>query len=162
MMIGTPPARGKEEIARGFKFQDAHLGIAARLDWTEEEACAFARESAPRGKQELFERWMEEDAKRTDGRSRMMMWDRLVAEPEGGAVGADQRSVVESTHVLVAVVNGAEEPYVNLDYLDGIKWGRLWRGECVKVEGTGHAPFWEKPAVFEGLLVEFLEDCKAE
>jgi len=71
----------------------------------------------------------------------------------------DQRKVVEETDVLVAVVNGTEEQFVNLDYLDGIRWKRLWKGECIRLEGLGHAPFWEDPERFEVLLVEFLKDC---
>ncbi|KAF2130622.1 alpha/beta-hydrolase [Dothidotthia symphoricarpi CBS 119687] len=162
MIIGTPPARGKEEIGRGFKFQDAHLGVAAKVDWTDEEAGAFARESAPRGKEELFEPWMEVDAKRTDGRSRMMMWKRFAAEQGDGEYGrsADQRKLMETEDVLTAVVNGGEEPYVNLEYLEGIKWKRLWGGECMRLEGLGHAPFWESPELFEGLLSKFLGNCE--
>jgi hypothetical protein len=77
---------------------------------------------------------------------------------DGG--GADQRGLVESEEVLVAVVNGGAEPFVNLDYLDTIKWKHLWKGKCLMSGGLGHAPFWEEPATFGPILVEFLWDCE--
>ena len=51
---------------------------------------------------------------------------------------------------------------MNLDYLDRLSWGRLWEGKCNRLDGLGHAPFWEKPDQFEPILAKFLEDCEKE
>ncbi|KAF2243978.1 alpha/beta-hydrolase [Trematosphaeria pertusa] len=151
MLIGTPPALGKEQINRGFMFKDPHLSFSAQLHWTLDEAKDFSRTSAG----EPFEQWMEECAIRTDGKSRLLMWRKLA-----DGVGLDQRKTVEEDRdVLIAVVNGGAEPYVNLDYLDEIAWGKLWKGKCLRLEGLKHAPFWERPTMFEEILEEFLEDC---
>ncbi|PVI04085.1 alpha/beta-hydrolase [Periconia macrospinosa] len=153
MITGTPPALGKEQTSRGFSFQDPHLSFAARRDWTLEEAQTFARTGAGAP----FEPWMEKCAVRTHGRARSIMWADF-ADREAG--GVDQVAVVEQhKDVLIAVVNGADEPFVNLDYLDEIKWGNLWKGECLRLKGLKHAPFWEEPETFEKILQEFLEDC---
>jgi len=152
MIVGTPPALGREQVNRGFQFEDPHMGLPGRKDWTEEETVDFARTSAG----EPFEAWMADCARRTDGRARLLMFRKFA---EG--VGVDQRAVVEGERgVVVAVVNGGAEPYINLDYLDEIKWGNLWRGECVRMDGLKHAPFWERPGDFEKVLVEFLGDCE--
>jgi pimeloyl-ACP methyl ester carboxylesterase len=152
MIVGTPPALGREQINRGFLFQDPHMALPGRRDWTEEEIQEFARASAG----EPFEAWMEKCARRADGRAREHMFAKFAA-----GVGVDQRAVVErEKDVLVAVVNGGAEPFINLEYLDGIKWGNLWKGKCLRLEGLKHAPFWESPAEFEGVLVEFLGDCE--
>lgn len=152
MIVGAPPALGREQINKGFLFEDPHMGLPGRRDWTEEEAADFARASAG----EPFEQWMEDCARRTDGRAR----ERMFAKFAGG-VGVDQRRVVESEgDVLVAVVNGGAEPYVNLEYLESIKWKRLWKGDCVRLEGLEHAPFWEQPEVFEKVLEEFVGNCE--
>jgi pimeloyl-ACP methyl ester carboxylesterase len=77
-----------------------------------------------------------------------------------GGVGVDQRKVMETEDdILVAVVNGGAEPFVELDYLDEIKWKRLWQGKCLRLEALGHAPFWEKPEAFSPVLESFLKDC---
>jgi pimeloyl-ACP methyl ester carboxylesterase len=154
MPVGTPPALGQEQVARGFP---RGLGLAGKLDWTDEEALSFSRNSAAAGKDEYWEEWMYVDAKNTDPRARVFMCKKFLGEEEGGV---DQVRVVENTNVLIAVVNGAEEQFVNLDYLDDIKWRNLWKGKCVRLEGLHHAPFWEDPEMFEGLLKEFMQDAE--
>ena len=153
MIVGTPPALGSQQTTRGFLSQDVHLSLAAKRDLTEEEIRSFAKGTAG----EPFEQWMEDDVRRCDGKSRLLMWKKFA---EG--VGVDQRAVVEGEEgkdVLVAVVNGGAEPYVNLDYLDEIRWKNLWKGKCLRLDGLGHAPFWERPVEFEKILDEFLGDC---
>lgn len=152
MIVGTPPALGVEQTSTSFSFAEPHMALPARRDWTEEDAKAFARASAG----EPFEQWMEDCAKRTDGRTRELMWKKFA---EGD--GLDQRKMVEENgDVMIAVVNGGAEPYVNLQYLDEIKWKNLWKGKCFRLEGLKHAPFWERPAMFEQVLVEFMADCE--
>jgi pimeloyl-ACP methyl ester carboxylesterase len=156
MMVGTPPALGAEQVARGFP---RGLGLASKKDWTDEEALSFSRNSAAAGKDEYWEEWMYVDAKNTDPRARVFMAKRFLGEEEGGV---DQVAVVENTDALIAVVNGAEEQFIDLDYLDGIKWKKLWKGKCLRLDGLHHAPFWEDPERFEGLLVEFMQDVEKE
>jgi pimeloyl-ACP methyl ester carboxylesterase len=161
MLIGTPPALGVEQVRHAFTMasETNELGLAGQRDWTDEQALEFSKNSAAAGKEEFWEGWMYQAAKDTDPRARMIMAERFL-DKEGG--GVDQRAVVERADVLVAVVNGAEEQFVNLDYLDGIKWKNLWRGKCIRLEDLHHAPFWEDPGRFEKLLVEFLSDVERQ
>jgi pimeloyl-ACP methyl ester carboxylesterase len=158
LLVGTPPALGAEQVSRAFKMGGG-LGMAGQREWSDDEARWVARHSAAAGKEELYEEWMFEDARGTDGRARMVMAEAFCG-PD--ASGVDQRAVVETSDVLVAVVNGAEEPFINLEYLEAIKWKRLWRSECVLLEGLHHAPFWEDPVAFEDVLVPFLADVEKE
>jgi pimeloyl-ACP methyl ester carboxylesterase len=160
MIVGTPPVLGKEQIAHGFKLPDNGSMLAGKKNWTNEETESFARNSVAAGKEECFEEWMLQDATRTDGRARMIMWNCFVGTDDHGPMGVDQRKVVEETDVLIAVINGAEEQFVDLDYLDRIKWKKLWRNECMRLKGLKHAPFWEDPKAFEPLLIAFLQDCE--
>jgi pimeloyl-ACP methyl ester carboxylesterase len=161
MLTGTPPALGIEQIKQGFTMASESnvLGLAGQKDWTDEEALEFSQNSAAAGKEECWEQWMFEDAKNTDPRCRMIMAERFLDKGKGGV---DQVHVVGSAGVLIAVVNGGKEQFVNLDYLDGIKWKRLWKGECMRLPGLHHAPFWEDPKGFEKVLVEFIEDVEKE
>jgi pimeloyl-ACP methyl ester carboxylesterase len=58
----------------------------------------------------------------------------------------------------IAVLNGAEDPFINLNYLDSISLQNLWRGQCQRIDGTGHAPFLQKPTVFNEILNEYLAE----
>jgi pimeloyl-ACP methyl ester carboxylesterase len=156
MITGTPPAYGKQQVAQAFP---RGLGLASTKDWSEETALEFSKNSAAAGKEECWEEWMYEDAWNMDGRARVIMARHFMGEEEGGV---DQVRVVEESEVLIAVVNGAEEQFVDLDYVDGIKWRNLWKRKCVRLEGLHHAPFWEDPGRFEEVLVEFLEDVEKE
>ncbi|KAF1911431.1 Alpha/Beta hydrolase protein [Ampelomyces quisqualis] len=156
MITGTPPALGEEQVRKAFKM-GGDLGVAGRRDWSEEDAKGMARGSASANNPELCEDWMLEDARSTDGRARMIMAQHFLDKDAGGV---DQVRVVEGCDLLIAVVNGAEEQFVNLEYLEGIKWKNLWRGECIRLEGLHHAPFWEDPDGFAGLLGEFMGDAE--
>ncbi|RDW87902.1 hypothetical protein BP5796_03596 [Coleophoma crateriformis] len=149
MLVGTPPASGPTQTAMGFSktSKPPAVSFASQEFLTEAEATAFIHLATGRPTQP----WQREAAIRTDGRARRIMFAAFVA-----GKGVDQVQVVEqSKETLYAVVNGAEEPLVNLDYLDKLTWGRLWKGRCIRMEGAGHAPFWEQPREFEQILREF-------
>ncbi|KAH7396906.1 Alpha/Beta hydrolase protein [Phaeosphaeria sp. MPI-PUGE-AT-0046c] len=158
MITGTPPALGEKEVEKAFTMGGG-IGLAGERDWTDEVAQQIMMNSVAAGKVELFEQWMYEDARNTDGRARMLMRERFVDENAGGV---DQVKVVEETEVLIAVVNGADEQFVNLEYLEGIRWKKLWKGKCLRLEGLHHAPFWEDPEGFDRILVEFMGDVEKE
>ncbi|KAL1626411.1 hypothetical protein SLS56_006815 [Neofusicoccum ribis] len=158
MLTGTPPALGLDQVKRGFGVRDPapgepdddHMNLAAAETWTEHDCDTFPFEAA-RGPREP---WIREAAARTDGRARRIMFEAF----EGGR-GADQVGVVEESDVPVAVVNGGDEPFVNLDYLDGIKYKNLWEGKCYRLPGQGHAPFWEQPETFLPYWERFVKHC---
>ena len=159
MLTGTPPVLGREQAIKGFTManEKSELGLAGQKDWTEDEALSFSQNSAAAGIEKFWEPWMYENARNTDPRARWVMAKNLL-----GGVGVDQKKVVEEEDVLIAVVNGAQEQFVDLEYLEEIKWKKLWRGECLRLEGLHHAPFWEDPERFEKVLVEFVEDAEKE
>lgn len=155
IIVGTPPCMGAEQITQGFIMDGAdaaHMQALGAEHLTVEQAEHFARG----GYWEPFEEWQAKDVSRTDGRARAIMLNSVLT-----GKGSDQaRLVQEEKEVLLAVVNGAEEPYVNLDYLDGLKWGNLWERKCFRLAGLRHAPFWEDPKQFESILARFLEACE--
>src|SRR5271169_1803892 len=69
--------------------------------------------------------------------------------------GVDQRWVVENLPIPLAVVNGSEDPFVNLDYLDTLDYANLWEGRRHRLPGLKHAPFWEAPDIFNSVLERF-------
>jgi pimeloyl-ACP methyl ester carboxylesterase len=93
---------------------------------------------------------------RADGLAR-----KTIFEAARSSVGTDQRWLVENLAVPLAVVNGSQDPFVNLDYLEVPKYANLWSGRCHRLPGVKHAPFWEASDVFDALLGRFIDDVAA-
>ena len=55
-------------------------------------------------------------------------------------------------------MNGRDEPFARLDYLDSLSYPDLWEGRCHVVAGAGHAPFFQQAESFNALLARFLDD----
>lgn len=72
---------------------------------------------------------------------------------------ADEVAIVSKLAVPLAVLHGAGEQLVSLDYLRGLSIPTLWRGEVQLVDGAGHAPHLEQTAAFAALLDAFVDDC---
>ena len=148
MITGTPPVpRG--QVRLGFK-GDGHMNMAFREVLTDEEKRRFAHGTAGLP----YEDWLLENVNRTDPCARRLMYEAF-----SGGVGVDQQEAIRQTKVLTAVVNGAVEPFVKLDFISGIKYGNLWKGECIELHRLGHAPFWENPEDFHKILRDFVEDA---
>ena len=76
--------------------------------------------------------------------------------------GTDKRKngleTIANMTVPLAVVHGAEDQLINIDYIRSVKMPTLWRGDVQVIEGAGHSPQWEQPDSFNALLAEFVTD----
>ncbi len=66
--------------------------------------------------------------------------------------GVDRRVTVECSPVPIAVVNGAADRLVNLDYFQTVAYANLWVGRCQPPERAGSRPLWEAPGEFDPVL----------
>jgi len=71
---------------------------------------------------------------------------------------ADEVAIVGALRRPPAIVHGADEQLVSLDYLRGLTAPSLWRGGVQVITGAGHAPHQEVPASCTELLEQFLSD----
>ena len=78
----------------------------------------------------------------------------------GAGLFADEIAVVSALRRPIAIVHGAEEQLVSLDYLRKLTIPALWRGEVQVLAGVGHAPHLEAPERFAALLTEFVSDLE--
>lgn len=148
VISGTPPVSADAaDMATAF-LPHEHMGATGQETLTEEEADAYAHTTCG-GRYESF---LGEAVRRTDGRARRIMMEAAMA-----GTSANQRQIVESTLVPLAVINGSEEPLVNNDYVMSLNYSSLWGGKVHLIKGAGHAPFWDKPEAFNALLEAFLE-----
>lgn len=154
MITGTPPSYSMEQIAESFNFDPNNdnnfigkeILSDAEVDTIIKHGCGSEKTPS-----------LEQMVRRTDGRARSTM----VAAIRAGK-GVDQREVVAEMKMPLAVVNGEDDAFVKLDVLDTLTYGNLWRGKCIRLTGTGHAPYWQKPALFLPVFADFVADCSAE
>lgn len=151
MIFGTPPIPpGSEGAALGF-IPNPEFAYTGKETLTEQEidmVVALALE--PDAVHDAFWRTA---VRRTDGRARRLMIDAALAGKH-----SDQRTLVETSLVPLAIVNGADDPVVNLDYIDTLTFRNLWNGGAVRLENAGHGLHWQKHKVFNALLDSFLTD----
>ena len=93
------------------------------------------------------------DIKRADGRLRKHVLRSLMR-----GECADQRRVVETNPIPLAVIDGVDDPIVRRSYVEHLNYAALWGGQCHTISGAAHAPFWEQPDSFNRLLHRFLKD----
>jgi pimeloyl-ACP methyl ester carboxylesterase len=67
----------------------------------------------------------------------------------------DEREIVATTTVPLAVVNGVDDVFIQAGYFDGLSWSSLWPEGVVRLEGAAHAPFLQQPQKFNALLAKF-------
>jgi pimeloyl-ACP methyl ester carboxylesterase len=147
MITGTPPV-SVAQLFQGFK-PSPHMNLAGKQDFTEDDVENYARSTCG----EPFEPFLREGVARTDGRAR-----RLMFESFANGVGDDQRVIVATAKIPLAVVNGADEPFVNTEFVSKVRYANLWEGECHLIAGSGHAPFWDAPDTFNTIFARFLND----
>jgi pimeloyl-ACP methyl ester carboxylesterase len=68
----------------------------------------------------------------------------------------DQRELVATSNVPLAIVNGAADPVINLDYIDSLKYRNLWTDRPLRLADAGHGPHWQQHHVFNEMLQSFL------
>jgi pimeloyl-ACP methyl ester carboxylesterase len=146
MLTGTPPlSRGPLGMLRGFHANWDVL-LASKRTYTERDVQRFAKLCFGDEVDPAFL----DNIRRADGRARTNMARSMMRGD-----GVDQKRAVENATVPVAVVNGAADPFVRLNYIAGLSYASLW-DRCHEIEGAGHTPFWERPDVFNPLLNRFV------
>ena len=120
-----------------------------RDDLTREDLTQFAK----MGTGGPFEEWMADAAVRTDPKARKVLFQNL-----GYADCSDQQKLVADTKVPTAVVVGTKEYHLDNNAIKSLKYGNLWGGKVVEIEGGEHCPMWEKPEEFVPILEKFLSD----
>ncbi len=117
--------------------------------WSSDDASAFISTTLD----PLAVPLMRQSASRTDPRFREV----LAASLHEGLT-CNQREVVQASPFPIAIINGADDPVVDLDYLDGLMIPNLWARQCLRIRHAGHAPHWSAPDVFNQLLRGFAHD----
>jgi pimeloyl-ACP methyl ester carboxylesterase len=71
---------------------------------------------------------------------------------------SDQRKLAEDSLVPIAIVNGSDDPLVNVEYVGSLTYRNLWDKHCYLLRGAGHVPFLHEPEAFNAILERFVAD----
>ncbi len=66
------------------------------------------------------------------------------------------KQFLRSTKLPVAIVEGKNDPFISIDYLERQEIPTLWRNKIQVVENAGHYPHLENPEVINTLLEQFI------
>jgi len=151
VIFGTPPVAAADQLAQAFLPIPA-MGVGFKADITEAEARAFATSFTAPGSALPLEEFID-DILATDGNARASMYASI-----GEGRFADELAIVAKLRQPLAILHGAGEQLVSLDYIRAVAVPGLWHGEIQIIEGAGHAPHQETPEQFAELVEQFIAD----
>ena len=150
-IFGTPPIGGLADMPEAFLPNPAvQIGFTADVD--PDAALAYATSFLAPGST-LPTDDLVADILATDGTARSELAASLNA-----VQFADEVEVVATLDKPLAILHGAHEQLVSLDYLHKLQAPTLWRGAVQIIAGAGHAPHEETPDEFAVLLDQFIAD----
>jgi len=152
MITGAPPVGNTPEAVMAGFLPNPHAALLGKPELAPEELDILLAASYGGHVDAL----LTSAARRTDGRARAIMFAGLFS----GRL-SDQRALAESTTVPIAVVNGADDPVVNADYVGSLHYKALWDDHGYILRGLGHAPFLQAPDLFNPILGRFMQDMQA-
>ena len=99
--------------------------------------------------------YLHKNVRRTDGRARFYMITKLsvIDWPR-------QMRMLRESSLPFAIINGADDPFLNHEYIASLRYGNLWKGRPCNIESGKHAPFFNQAEEFNRLLCEFIADTK--
>ena len=149
VIFGTPPLSFPPAMDSAFLPNPA-VSVGFVADVTADQADAYARSFfAPEASPDLEP--FVADILRTDGSARAGLAASI--RPDGYK---DEVQIVAQLTRPLAVFHGEREQLVNAAYIRELDIPTLWRKQIQIIPDAGHAPHWEQPAVFNGLLDDFI------
>jgi len=151
VIFGTPPISSLADMPAAF-LPNPVLQIAFTADLDPDAALAYATSLLAPGST-LPTDGLVADILATDGTARGEL-----AASLNSALFADEVEIVATLNKPVAILHGAHEQLVSLDYLHGLQAPTLWRGAVQVIADAGHAPQEETPDELAALLDQFISD----
>jgi pimeloyl-ACP methyl ester carboxylesterase len=151
VIFGAPPVKSADQLAEAFLPNPAmNVGFAASV--SEDEAKAYAASFTATGSALPTGEFVS-DILATDGAARAGL---MTSIDEGRF--ADEIAIVTGLRQPLAILQGAGEQLVSLDYLRSLTVPTLWRGDVQLIPGAGHALHQEAPQQFAAVLTDFSSD----
>lgn len=133
-----------DDYAAGYD-PSSHLILAGKQYFTRREAADYAGSAtAPLSVDSAF---LHRNLGRTDGRARAYLMTKL-----GVLNWPRQMRTLREGQLPFAIINGADDPFLNHDYLRTLCASEGWPHPLLNIEGGKHAPFFNRPREFNAAL----------
>ncbi|MGB3317009.1 MAG: alpha/beta fold hydrolase [Albidovulum sp.] len=154
-ITGTSPLNiVPDDFARGYD-ASSHLVLAGKQYFTKSEERAYAgAATAPFSDESAF---LHRNIGRTDGRTRYYMITKL-----GVVDWPRQMRMLRDGTIPFAILNGADDPFLDHVYIAGLPYGRIWSGKPHDIANGLHAPFFNKSREFNDAFAGFLTWSRPE
>ncbi|MHC4044403.1 alpha/beta hydrolase [Bradyrhizobium xenonodulans] len=148
LITGTPPVHlSPAGAAEGFLLTPT-MELAGKADFTEDDVLAYG--TAMLGSEMDPSSRLARCIRRTHGDARRLMLANGLA-----GIGQDEVAAVWNCPKPLAIVQGKNDPFVNIPYLHRLTYRNLWLQNPLIVDG-GHAPHWVHASEFNRYLGEFV------
>lgn len=147
-ICGTPPLTVVPDDFAASYIPTEHMVLTGKQYFTAEESRHYANSAtAPKSAESAF---MHKNLPRTDGRARAYMITKLsiVNWPR-------QMRVLWSGKVPFAIINGADDPFLDKNYIHRLCNSEGWKHPLVEIENGRHAPFFNKAEEFNAVFEKF-------
>ncbi|GAA3753215.1 alpha/beta hydrolase [Streptomyces tremellae] len=150
-VFGTPAVRDGASFAEAY-LPDERMGMAFEEELDAERAALYVSgflapgSAVPTGP--LVAEVLATDPEARAGLARSVAEGRF----------ADETAVLKEVRQPIAVLHGAEERFVSLEYLRSLTVPTLWRGAVQVVPGAGHAVHLDRPDALAALLGDFIAE----
>ena len=149
LIWGTPPVKPSLDAIRDAFLPGESMRFAGQKVLSPEECALYGKAmiGGPDGAPPV----LLDAIQRTDGNARALM-----IENSARGLGLDARALVGRDPRPLTVLHGADDPFVNLDYVTSLTFRNLWQGRIQVMPGLGHAAHWQNPMAFNTILLSFL------
>ncbi len=156
LLTGSAPIRmSSEGVTAGYPPSDINFGGQAR-QFTEEQATLYM-EAAGFNVHQKEGYFTVEAAKQALGEARKWMVQGIL-----DGQGLDEVDFVGQFTKPLAILNGDQDPFVNLNYVANLSYKNLWCKKMQIVPTGTHSIFWQYPDLFNTFLEQFITDLRLD
>ena len=152
VIFGAPPVSSTQDFPHAFNPLPA-VALAYQALLSKEECLTLAQEFVDDRNIKRVAKIISE----TDGMAR----EKLGMSVQKG-VFANELEILKSLTISIALLHGNEDRLINREYLSGLSFPNQWRNQIHLIQGAGHTPQLETPALFNEYMRQFLEDVSTK
>ncbi len=154
LIFGTPPLGKPPALQQAFNDTEGSSLLSKRR-LTEDQIKLVASTMMKEGA--VVPQYILDDIKNTDPKARSIMTSSIA-----GNAFYDEIDIVSSLNIPLAIIHGAHDRSVNLNYIKKLPIPSLWKGKIQIIENAGHSPQHETPEQFNKILEQFMLDLNAK
>ena len=150
LIFGTPPI-GKPPLFNQAFLPNPAAGFAFKKRIKEHGIKQYASVTIKEGSD--IPQFYLDDIRKTDPNARYYLGRSMASNGFTNEI-----EIVSKLNIPLAVIHGANDQVINLNYIKKIQMPSLWKDNVQIIENAGHSPQWETQNEFNSILEEFIKE----